>query len=82
MINEKSVTKITLEYDDDSQREISKGFIAGVTYNELENTSKTTFNLVRITTADLITILYSVIEFAREIGVMDEDQEDAEDEQS
>lgn len=81
MDNEKAVTKITLTYDDGSQREISKGFIAGVTRNELEGTDNITFNFVGISGSDVESIVYGVLEFAKRIGMFG-DSEDTDDEES
>lgn len=81
MANEKSVEKITLTYDDGSQREISKGFIADVTKNKLEGSDNITFNLVGISDSDLELIVYGVLEFAKKIGMFG-DTEDADDEES
>lgn len=71
--NEKSVEKITLTYDDGTQREISKGFIGAVSRNTL------TFNLVHISGEEVETLILGIMEFARKIGMFG-DLEDMEDE--
>ncbi len=77
--NEKSVEKITLTYDDGTQREISKGFIGAVSRNELEGTDTLTFNLVHISSEEVETLILGIMEFARKIGMFG-DLEDMEDE--
>lgn len=77
--NERSVEKITLTYDDGTQREISKGFIGAVSRNELEGTDTLTFNLVHIGSEEVKTLILGVMEFARKIGMFG-DLEDMEDE--
>lgn len=77
--NEKSVEKITLTYDDGTQREISKGFIGAVSRNEFEGTDTLTFYLVDISGEEVETLILGILEFARKIGMFG-DLEDMEDE--
>lgn len=80
MAEEKTVSKITLTYNDGTQREISKGFIGAVCRNGLEGTDEITFNLVKIGGEELQTIVLAIIEFARKTGLLDGYLEGEEDE--
>lgn len=67
--SEPSVSKITLEYDDGSIREIEKGFICDIKPNKEDVSLSTTFDLVNVSGQELKLIVAAVMEFGMRLGM-------------
>ncbi|MVB11152.1 hypothetical protein CAFE_18580 [Caprobacter fermentans] len=69
MNQEKDIDKIVLHYTDGSTKEVRKGFIAGITENELEETSEATFYMAHISGKDLATVVYAVMQLGIKLNL-------------
>ncbi len=76
MDKDKDVDKIVLHYTDGTTKEVSKGFIAGITENELEGTSKTTFYMAHISGKDIGTVVYAVVQLGMKLGLFGKSEAD------
>ena len=68
IMEERTVSRIILEYEDTSTREISKGFVAQFTEND-NDTITSTFDMVGMSGKDLEMLVYSVIELGAKLGL-------------
>lgn len=79
--SEKTIEKITLHFDDGSERTVNKGFICGFVQDEIEGTATANMHLVNVSGAELQTVVLLVLELGSKMGMFN-GLEDAEDEES
>ena len=79
--NEREIKKITLHFDDGSERTVNKGFICGFVQDEIEGTATANMHLVNVSGEELQTVVLLVLELGAKMGMFD-GLEDAEDEKS
>ena len=79
--SEKSIDKITLHFDDGTERTVNKGFICGFVKDEIEGTATANMHMVNVSGAELETVVLVVLELGMKLGMFN-DKEDAENEES
>ena len=78
---DKTIKKITLHFDDGSERTINKGFICGFVQDEIEGTVQSNMHLVNVNGSELETVVLLVLELASKLGMFN-GEEDADNEES
>lgn len=77
---DKTIKKITLHFDDGSERTINKGFICGFVQDEIEGTVQSNMHLVNVSGSELETVVLLVLELASKLGMFN-GEEDADNEE-
>lgn len=67
-MEERTVYRIVIEYEDAPTREISKGFVAQFTENDGDDAVTATFDMVGMSGKDLEILVFSVIELGVKLG--------------
>lgn len=75
--SEKTIDKITLHYDDGTERTVNKGFICGFVTDEIEGTTTSNMYMVNVSGAELETVVLLVLELGMKLGMFNETEADS-----
>lgn len=69
MDKEKSIAKITIEYDNGDKEEIAKGFFANISEKDEDDNVSVGFNMCNISGEEVYLIIHSMIELGHRLGM-------------